>query len=146
MKGKILESKASQKFNFAEKIHKNSKSFDLRKKQIRQSNKFLSKKKGTQGTAIIADKKKWIINICLRQLTKIKTDNLTKYLNFSITSKALPNKDIIISTENWIEYLEKEEADTTFAKMSLPNFKLHKDTLWKNEYRLKKNYKLINEF
>ena len=136
MKGKILESKASQKFNFAEKIHKNSKSFDLIKKQIRQSNKFLSKKKGTQGTTIIADKKKWIINICLRQLTQIKTDNLTKCLNFSITSKALPNKDIMISTENWIEYLEKEEADTTFAKMSLPNFKLHKDTLWKNEHRL----------
>ena len=48
----------------------------------------------------ITDKKKWVINISSRQLTHIETDLLLKGLNFSITSKALPNKDIIAAIED----------------------------------------------
>ena len=54
-----------------------------------------------------------------RQLTHIETDLLAKSLNFSITSKTLPNKDIIATVEDAVKDLEKEEADTIHAKVSL---------------------------
>ena len=50
-----------------------------------------------------------------RQLTHIETDLLAKGLNFSITSKTLPNKDIA-TVEDAVKDLEKEEADTIHAK------------------------------
>ena len=51
-----------------------------------------------------------------RQLTHIKTDLHAKGLNFSITSKTLPNKDIIATIEDALKVLEKEEANTIQAK------------------------------
>ena len=54
-----------------------------------------------------------------RQLTHIKTDLLMKGLKFSITSKTLPNKDIIAIIEDTIKDLEKEETDMICAKVSL---------------------------
>ena len=54
-----------------------------------------------------------------RQLTHIKTDLLTNDLNFSITSKTLPTKDILATIEDAVKDLEKEEADTIRAKISL---------------------------
>ena len=53
------------------------------------------------------------------QLTHIETDPLAKGLNFSITSKTLPNNDIIATVEDGIKDLEKEEAETIRAKVSL---------------------------
>ena len=53
-----------------------------------------------------------------KQLTHIKTDLLVKSLIFSITSKILPNK-FIATIEDAVKDLEKEEADTISAKMSL---------------------------
>ena len=46
-----------------------------------------------------------------RQLTHIETDLLAKGYNFSITSKTLPNKDIIATVEDAVKDLEKEEAE-----------------------------------
>ena len=57
--------------------------------------------------------------MCSRQLTHVKTDLLAKGLNFSITFKTLPNKDIIATIEDTVKDLEKEEADTILAKVSL---------------------------
>ena len=54
-----------------------------------------------------------------RQLTHIETEIPAKGLNFSITSKTLPNKDIIANIEDTTKDLEKEEADTIRAKVSL---------------------------
>ena len=70
-----------------------------------------------------------------RQLTYIETDLLAKGLNFSITSKALPSKDIIATIEDAVNDLEKEEADTVRAKVSLTlqNSKPLKDNLSKDE-------------
>ena len=45
-----------------------------------------------------------------RQLTHIETDLLAKVLNFSITSKTLPNKYIIATIEDPVKDLEKEES------------------------------------
>ena len=53
-----------------------------------------------------------------RQLTHYETNLLAKGLNFSITSKTLPNKDIIATVEDPVNDLEKEEADTIHAKVS----------------------------
>ena len=52
-----------------------------------------------------------------RQLTHIETDLLAKGLNFSITSKTLPNKDIIAAVEDAVKDLEKGEADKIYDPM-----------------------------
>ena len=69
------------------------------------------------------------------QLTHIETDLLAKGLIFSITSKTLPNKDIIATTEYVVKDLEKEVAGTSRAKVSLTlqNCKPPKDNLFKDE-------------
>ena len=68
-----------------------------------------------------------------RQLTQIETDLLTKVLNFSITSKTLP--DTIATIGNAGRDLQKEKADIICAKISgtLQNSKLSNDKLSKNE-------------
>ena len=54
-----------------------------------------------------------------RQLTQTETNLLTNSLNFSVTSKTLPNKDIIATIEDAVKDLEKEEADMIRAKICL---------------------------
>ena len=70
-----------------------------------------------------------------RQLTHIETDLLAMGVNFSITSKAFPNKDTIATIENPVKNLEKDEVDTIHAKISLThqNSKPPKDNLSKDE-------------
>ena len=69
-----------------------------------------------------------------RQLTHTETDLLAMGLNFSITSKTLPNKNIIATTEYAVKDLENEAADTIRAKISLTlqNSKPSKENLSKN--------------
>ena len=52
-----------------------------------------------------------------------------KGLNFSITSKTLPNKDIMATIENVVKDLEKEETDTIRAKicLAIQNYKHPED-------------------
>ena len=54
---------------------------------------------------------------------------------FSVTSKTLPNKDIIATVKDAVKDLEKEEADTICAKVSLTlqNSKPSKDNLSNDE-------------
>ena len=80
---------------------------------------MIRKNKITQTTTNITDKKKWVINISSRQLTHIETDPLEKGLNFSITSKTLPNRDIIAAIEDAVKNLEKKKVDTIRAKVIL---------------------------
>ena len=103
---------------------------------------MISKNKVTQSVTYITDKKKWDINMSSRQLTHIETDLLTKVLNFSITSKTLPNKDIIATIEGAVKDLEKEESDTIRAKvnLTLQKSKPTKNNLSKDE-RLKRSLK-----
>ena len=56
-------------------------------------------------------------------------------LNFSITSKTLPNKNIIATIEDAVKDLEKEQAHTIRSKVSLTlqNSKPPKDNLSKDE-------------
>ena len=70
-----------------------------------------------------------------RQLTHIETSLHAKGLNFSITSKTLPNKDIIATIEDAVNDLEKEKADMIRAKVShtLQNSKPLKNNLSKDE-------------
>ena len=140
LKGKILESITPEEFHLVEKTHEDSykKSFDLTKKRhIRKFDELISKNKVTQSVVNITDKKKWVINMSSRQLNHIETDLLAKDLNCSITSKTLPNKDIIATIEDAIKDLEKEEADTIRAKVSLTlqNSKPPKDNLSKHELK-----------
>ena len=68
-----------------------------------------------------------------RELTHIEIDFLAKGLNFFITFKAPPNKDIA-TIEDAVKDPEKEEAYMICAKISLAlqNFKLPKDNLPKD--------------
>ena len=90
-----------------------------KKGHIQKFNELISKNKVTQSATNITDKKKLVINMSSRQLTHIETDLLAKGLNFSITSKTLPNKDIVAVVEDAVKGLEKKEADTIRAKVSL---------------------------
>ena len=146
LKGNILESITPDEFHLVEKIYKNSykKSFDLTKKRhIPKFDELISKNKVTQSVTNITDKKKWVINMSSRQLNHIKTDLIAKGLNFSITSKTLPKKDIRATIEDAVKDLEKEEADTIRVKISitLQSFKPSKDNLSKDEPKALKELK-----
>ena len=83
-----------------------------------------------------------------RQLTHNETYLLAKGLNFSITSKTLPNKDIIATVEDAVKDLEKEEADTIRAKVSLTlqNSKPPKDNLSKDKNKALKELQSHTSF
>ena len=93
-----------------------------KKRHIRISNELISKNKVTQSATNITDKKKWVINVSSRQLTPIETDLLAKGL-------------IIATVEDAVKDLEKEEADTIRAKVSLTlqNSKPPKGNLFKDK-------------
>ena len=110
LKGKILESITPEEFHLVEKVHENSykNSFELTKKRhIRKFNELISKNKVTQSATNITDQKKCVINMSSRQLTHIKTNLVAKGLNFSITSKTLPDKDITATVEDAVTDLQK---------------------------------------
>ena len=94
---------------------------------------MISNNKVTQRATNITDEKKWVINMYSRQLTLIETNLLAKGLNFSITSKTLPNKDIIATIEDAVEDLGKGEA--TKLSLKLQNFKPTKDNLSKDGHK-----------
>ena len=138
LQGKILESRTPKEFHLVEKVHENlyNKSSDLTKKRpIRKFDELINTNKVTQSAANITDKKKWVINMSFRQLTHIETDLLAKDLNFSITSKTRPIKDIIATIQDAVKNLEKEEADTIRAtrSLTLQNSKPPQDNLSKDE-------------
>ena len=54
-----------------------------------------------------------------RQSTNIETHLLVKGLNFSITSKTLPNKDMIATIKDAVKDFEKKQGDTICVKISL---------------------------
>ena len=123
-----------------EKIHQNlcKKSFNLiKKRHIQKFDELISKNKVGQIVTNIRDKKKWVINISPRQIIHIETNFLAKGLNFSITSKTFPNKDIIATIEDAVKDHEKEDAEMIRAKIShtLQNSKPPNDNLSKNEWK-----------
>ena len=73
------------------------------------------------------------------QLTHIET-HLTKGLNFSITSKTLPNEDIVATMADAVKDAEKE-AGMICANISLTfqNSKTPKDNLSKYEHKALKD-------
>ena len=81
-----------------------------------------------------------------RQLTDIETNLLGKGLNFWITSKTQPNKDIIATTEDAVKDLQ-EEPNTICAKISLTleNSK-PKDNLSKDERKVLKELQSDTSF
>lgn len=54
-----------------------------------------------------------------RCLAEIETDLLAKVLNFSSTSKTLPDKDIVATIEDSVKDLETEEAAAVCGKIIL---------------------------
>ena len=106
---------------------------------MRKFNELISKNKVTQSDTNVTNKNKWVINMSSKQLSQIETDLLAKGLNFSITSKTLPNKDIIATIQDAVKDLQKEEANTIRAKVSLTlqNSKPPKNNLSKDEEILK---------
>ena len=130
LQGKILESVIPKEFRLVGNIHENlyKKFFDLTEQRlIRKFHELISKNKVTQSATNIRVKGNGLL-ICF-----LETDLLAKGLNFSITSKILSNKDIIATTEEAVKDIEKEEADTIRAKVSLTHPKPPKDNLSKDE-------------
>ena len=89
------------------------------RRDIQKFDQLINKNKVTQSATNKKDKKKRVINKTSIQLTHTETDLFARGLNFSITSKTLPNKDIIAITEYAVQNLEKEAADTICPKLRL---------------------------
>ena len=54
-----------------------------------------------------------------RCLAEIETDLVAKVLNFSSTSKTLPDKDIVATAEDSVKDLENKEAAAVCGKIIL---------------------------
>lgn len=65
------------------------------------------------------DKSRWIMNLSTKELTNDQTKLLSKGMNFSITPKEIPVKEIVSRVENTVKNLEKAESDNIRAKVSL---------------------------
>ena len=52
-------------------------------------------------------------------LSQIETNFLAKGLNFAVSSKKFPNKDVIVTSEDVAKYLEKGHSDTIYAQKNL---------------------------
>ena len=70
-----------------------------------------------------------------RKLTHIETYLLPKRLDFSITSKTLPNKDITTTMEDAVKDLEKEDTIRAKISLTLQNSKPPMDKLSKDEHK-----------
>ena len=70
-----------------------------------------------------------------RKLTHIETNLLPKRLDFSITSKTLPNKDITTTMEDAVKDLEKEDTIRAKISLTLQNSKPPMDKLSKDEHK-----------
>ena len=68
---------------------------------------------------ITADKFKWVVNLSTKTLSPHEKDLLEKGLNFSVTPKNIPTKDIIAKVETVLKNLPIAEADNIRAKTSL---------------------------
>ena len=97
------------------------------------------KNKVTQSATNITDKKKWVINMSSRQLIHIETNLLAKGLSFSITSKTLPNKDIIATIEYAYQLLKKDPTSKIKTK-TLKQLKVLKDNKFIDNKLLSKTY------
>ena len=80
---------------------------------------MIRKKKETKSATIIKDNKKWFINMSSGQLFQIKTDLFKRSLNVFITSKTLPDKDIIATTKDVVKNVEKEQTVTIRVKIDI---------------------------
>ena len=124
-----MESLTLEEFFFVEKIHhkSNKKSFDSTKNRYIQifEDDLMNRNKGRRNANIITVKKKWVINMCLRQLSQF-----LRGVKFWITSKTLSNKVIIATIEDAVRDLLKH--DCCQSKPYTSKLKPTKDNFFKN--------------
>ena len=84
---------------------------------------------------ITIDKSKWVVNLSTKTLSPHDKNLLVKGLNFSVTPKSIPTKDIVAKVETVVKNLPMAEADNIRAKTSLVLQKasLPKDNLSKKQ-------------
>ena len=68
---------------------------------------------------ITIDKSKWVANLSTKTLSPHEKDLPEKGLNFSVTPKNIPTKDIVAKVETVLKNLPIAEADNIRAKTSL---------------------------
>ena len=68
---------------------------------------------------ITIDKSKWVVDLSTKTLSPHEKDLLEKGLNFSVTPKNIPTKDIVAKVETVVKNLPMAEADNIRAKTSL---------------------------
>ena len=65
------------------------------------------------------EKSKWVVNLSTKTLSHHEKDLLEKGLNFSVTPKSIPTKDIVTKVETVLKNLTIAEADNIRAKTCL---------------------------
>ena len=91
----------------------------------------------------VVDKERWIINLSDKELSESQKALLSKGMKFSITQNKIPKDEIISKVESSLKGIERSEADTIRAKVSLTlqQAKTPKDNLTINERRALKELK-----
>ena len=84
------------------------------------------------------DKSEWVVNLSTKALSPHEKDLIEKGLNFSVTPKNIPTKDIVAKVETVLKNLPIAEADNIRAKTSLVLQKAlpPEDNLSKNKDKL----------
>ena len=127
-------------------IHDSTQTREMNTSKERQLNKFnrlVSRKDNQTRTGDIVDKDRWIINLSDKQLSESQKSLLEKGMKFSITENKIPKDEIISKVESSLKGIEKVEADTIRAKVSLTlqQAKAPKDNLSAYERRALKELK-----
>ena len=89
------------------------------KKHTTLSTQYQQKQVAELQNQIAIDKSKWVVNLSTKTLSLHEKDLLEKGLNFSVTPKNIPTKDIVAKVETVLKNLPIAEADNIRAKTSL---------------------------
>ena len=87
-------------------------------RQKQKLSRLIQKKENTEihvdlsGTQL----KKWVINLCKRELSKAETTVLAKGLNFAVSPDKLPMNEYIVQTEKHVDTSEKRKETNSEQK------------------------------
>ena len=140
----ILSPEDFAKINDIHDCTQTRESHTARERQREKYEKLRQQKEGkTENDNVnhVIDKEKWIINLTGDELNDDVKSLLIKGMKFATTSRNIPKEEIIAKVESVLKGIDKPEADTIRAKVSLTlqNAKSPKDNLTKRERKAMKD-------
>ena len=141
VESELKETLTSEQYEGVKSIHDftaSRESENSKERQVQKFERLLTRKEKENHNNVmekVVDKDKWIINLSEKQLSDGAKSLLLKGMKFAITPKYIPKEEIIAKVESSLKGIDKPEADTIRAKVSLTlqKAKCPKDNLTRNE-------------